>query len=93
MWSNFDAESEFGWWSELIVIIKCDPIKASQSTNNQYNQQFLLKDRYGHPLKNSPYTIKLPSGEFIHSSTDSHGKTQRHITDDAQNIEVHQGHI
>ncbi len=65
----------------------------SQTTNSKYNQQFIIKDRYGHPLKNSPYTIKLPSGELIHSSTDSAGKTARHATNGVQKIEVHQGHI
>lgn len=74
----------------------CDVSTTSNNKNvvpEQYDHQFLLKDRYGHPLTNTSYTMKSPSGDLIHSETDNSGKTRRYKTNSAQNIEIHKGHI
>lgn len=58
-----------------------------------YDEQFVLKDTVGNIMANFAYTVKMPSGELLHCMTDSEGKTLRHVTDGAQNLEIHKGHL
>lgn len=57
-----------------------------------HDEQFTLRDAKGTPLANTLYTICLPSGELIHSVTDSHGRTERHQTDGARKVRLYVGH-
>lgn len=67
---------------------------SSQATTPQiYDHQFILKDTAGNVMANFAYTMQLPSGEIMHCMTDSAGKTLRHVTDGAQNLEIHAGHL
>jgi uncharacterized Zn-binding protein involved in type VI secretion len=58
-----------------------------------YDEQFQLKDENGVILAAMPYTVRLPSGQLIHSVTDDEGHTGRYRTDDADDIEICLGHI
>ncbi|SIT43996.1 hypothetical protein BN2475_460004 [Paraburkholderia ribeironis] len=53
---------------------------ASQAT---YDEQFTLTDAAGKALRDTYYTVRLPSGELIHGITDAQGRTSRHTTDGA----------
>lgn len=58
-----------------------------------YDHQFILKDTAGNVMANFAYTMQLPSGEIMHCMTDSAGKTLRHVTDNAQELKIHAGHL
>lgn len=57
-----------------------------------FDEQFLLRDSRGNPLKDIHYTIRLPSGELRHGITDAHGCTGRYQTGGKQKVSVHLGH-
>ena len=58
-----------------------------------HDEQFLLKDAKGNPLKNAYYTAKIPDGELIYGVTSAEGKTERFTTDGAKKIQIHIGHL
>lgn len=62
------------------------------SLTPRHDEQFTLRDANGYPLANTYYTVRLPSGSFIHGVTDEHGCTGRHVTDDPQRIQIYIGH-
>lgn len=64
-----------------------------EEQESPYDEQFLLKDEEGVVLAVMPYTVKLPSGEWIRGVTDDEGRTGRYRTEDAQYIEICLGHI
>ncbi len=66
---------------------------SKAATQQIYDHQFVLKDTAGNVMANFAYTMKLPSGEIVHCVTDSAGKTQRHVTDGAQELKIHVGHL
>jgi uncharacterized Zn-binding protein involved in type VI secretion len=66
--------------------------KATAATHGTFDERFVLKDGSGNGLANTYYTIKLPSGELRHGTTDSEGRTARYQTNGARNIAVHLGH-
>ena len=56
-----------------------------------YDEQFLLKDAMGKPLRNTPYTARLSSGATVQGITDSAGFTNRIYADSPQKIELFLG--
>lgn len=57
----------------------------------QYNEQFTLRDAKGSTLANTYYTIESQSS-LIHGVTDWLGRTERHVTDGAQDVRIYLGH-
>jgi uncharacterized Zn-binding protein involved in type VI secretion len=57
-----------------------------------FDEQYVLVDEMKRALPEMPYTIKLPSGEVIHGTTDLEGRTARYVTAGAQLIELLVGH-
>ena len=57
-----------------------------------HDEQFTLRDNNGRVLAETYYTIRLPNGELIHGTTDSSGRTARHVTDGAQPVRIYLGH-
>ncbi|PLZ03862.1 hypothetical protein CY652_02480 [Burkholderia sp. WAC0059] len=57
-----------------------------------FDERFLLKGGSGNELDNTYYTIRLPSAELRHGTTDSEGRTARYQTNGARNIAVHFGY-
>jgi uncharacterized Zn-binding protein involved in type VI secretion len=53
-----------------------------------HDEQFLLKDAKGTPLRNTLYTAKLASGSTIHGMTNADGLTDRIYANAAQRIEL-----
>lgn len=53
-----------------------------------HDEQFLIKDANGTPLRNTPYTAKLASGSTIHGTTNADGLTDRIYANAAQRIEL-----
>lgn len=66
---------------------------SALSLSDVYDDQFELRDDAGVQLADTPYTVKLPSGELVHGATDEQGRTARYQTDDAQTLEIFLGHI
>lgn len=56
------------------------------------DEQFTLSDRTGRVLRDTYYTLRLPSGELLHGVTNSIGRTTRYRTDGAQRLAVYLGH-
>lgn len=57
-----------------------------------YDEQFILTDATGNALADTWYTVRLPSGGFLHGVTDSSGKTERCRTDVSHSINFYLGH-
>jgi uncharacterized Zn-binding protein involved in type VI secretion len=57
-----------------------------------YDEQFALRDATGVALADTCYTVRLPSGELTHGTTDTQGRTARYSTDGAQPLTVYLGH-
>ena len=68
------------------------PSLSARSEGAQYNSQFLLADGNDKPLVDTYYTIKLPSGDFSHGTTDARGLTARYKTVGSQTLSIHLGH-
>jgi uncharacterized Zn-binding protein involved in type VI secretion len=66
---------------------------SSALSSDVYDDQFELRDDAGVLLADTPYTVRLPSGELVHGATDEQGRTLRYQTDDAQTLEIFLGHI
>jgi uncharacterized Zn-binding protein involved in type VI secretion len=54
-----------------------------------YDQQFRLRDVDGQPLANVQYRITTESGEIFTGTTDAAGKTQRIVTPQSSNLQLH----
>jgi uncharacterized Zn-binding protein involved in type VI secretion len=67
-------------------------LKEAPANHAAFDERFVLKDGSGNRLANTYYTIRLPSGELKHGTTDSQGRTARYQTNSARNISVHLGH-
>jgi len=59
---------------------------------NVFDERFTLTDKSGTPLPDMYYTVKLPSGELKHGTTDSQGRTARYRTSNANRLSVYLGH-
>ncbi len=57
-----------------------------------FDEQYALVDEDNRALHSLPYTARLPSGELFHGVTDLEGRTERFVTDGAQQIEIEIGH-
>lgn len=57
-----------------------------------HDQQFTLIDASGNALANTYYTVRLPTGELRHGTTDSSGRTRRYVTDGARRLALYLGH-
>jgi uncharacterized Zn-binding protein involved in type VI secretion len=68
-----------------------DAAPNSQPEAEVFDEQYAFVDEK-QPLGEIPYTVKLPSGEFFHGVTDPEGRTERFVTDGAQQLEIYIGH-
>ncbi|WP_322061140.1 PAAR domain-containing protein [Paraburkholderia sp. J63] len=57
-----------------------------------YDEQFTLHDAIGRILRDTYYTLRLPSGSLVRGVTDQMGRTERHATEGAQRVRVYLGH-
>ncbi|MBB5511303.1 hypothetical protein HDG35_007605, partial [Paraburkholderia sp. JPY681] len=46
----------------------------------------------GRIMRDTYYTVRLPSGSLVHGITDGLGRTERYKTNGAQSIYVYLGH-
>jgi len=60
--------------------------------SGQYDEQFTLHDATGRALRDTYYTLRLPSGSLVHGVTDHMGRTERYATEGAQRLRVYLGH-
>ncbi|WP_322028451.1 PAAR domain-containing protein [Paraburkholderia sp. J76] len=58
----------------------------------RHDEQFTLTDVRGNALADTYYTVRMPDGVLIHCTTDSTGRTARHVTEGAQKIAIYLGH-
>lgn len=65
---------------------------TSSTAQRNYDEQFTLYDRSGRALRDTYYTVRLPSGELRHGVTDSLGRTARYQTDGARRLALYLGH-
>jgi uncharacterized Zn-binding protein involved in type VI secretion len=65
---------------------------ALQPPAHHYDEQFTLHDANGHVLRDTYYTVRLPSGSLVHGVTDHMGRTERYETEGAQSIRIYLGH-
>lgn len=65
---------------------------TSEGADVVFDEQYLLQDEDGNVLVNMPYTVKLPSGELVHGTTDDEGRTKRYATEQAEELEIYVGH-
>ena len=64
-----------------------------ETAGRNFDEQFVLKDSRGEPLRDIYYTAKLPTGELVHGETDLNGCTRRFFTVNASQVEIYLGHI
>ncbi|MBS1129853.1 MAG: Rhs element Vgr protein [Proteobacteria bacterium] len=64
-----------------------------ETAGRKYDEQFVLKDSSGEPLREMYYTAKMPNGELVHGETDSNGATKRFFTMGISEFEIYLGHI
>ncbi|CAM2158418.1 PAAR domain-containing protein [Paraburkholderia tropica] len=70
-----------------------EPLAAQpDALRTTYDEQFALRDANGTPIANANYTVRLPTGELEHGTTDTQGRTARYLTDRADSIHVYLGH-
>ena len=65
---------------------------TSGTAQRNYDEQFTLHDANGRVLRDTYYTVRLPSGELQHGVTDSLGRTARYQTDGARTLALYLGH-
>ncbi|MGF6595572.1 putative Zn-binding protein involved in type VI secretion [Paraburkholderia sp. GAS448] len=65
------------------------PCIATQTT---HDERFTLRDVNGRALRDTYYTVRLPSGSLVHGVTDHMGRTKRYATEGAQRLRVYLGH-
>jgi len=64
-----------------------------ETAGRKYDEQFVLKDSTGEPLRETYYTAKFPNGKLFHGETDSNGGTKRFHTVGISQIEIYLGHL
>ena len=69
------------------------PEENRSAFTGHYDEQFVLRDANGRPLPDTFYSIRLPSGELRHGTTDASGRTARYRTVGAMNVSIHLGHL
>lgn len=74
------------------VAAKAGADPAAPAAAKVFDEQFVLVDDNKRVLYETPYTVKLPSGELFHGMTDLEGRTRRFVTDGAQPLEIQIGH-
>jgi len=67
------------------------PARASPQYG-QYDEQFIFHDANGRVLRDTYYTLRLPSGSLVHGVTDHMGRIERHATEVAQTLRVYLAH-
>ncbi|SMG21007.1 hypothetical protein [Paraburkholderia susongensis] len=82
------AKSGCEIWSRL----QWDICQCRRQRQDWYDQRFTLTDAAGKVLADTYYTIRKPGGKPIHGTTDSEGRTAKHVTDGAQSIRIYLGH-
>jgi len=65
---------------------------STGSAASRHDEQFTLRDAAGKVLRDTYYTIRMPSGGILHGVTDSRGCTGRYSTNGAQRIALYLGH-
>jgi hypothetical protein len=91
--------SVFGRRMELIdggavdITSFAHPEKNRSVPSERYDEQLVLTDARGAPLRDTYYTVRFPSGELRHGTTDSSGRTARYHTDNEANVSFHLGHL
>ncbi|ADG19488.1 hypothetical protein BC1002_5563 [Paraburkholderia atlantica] len=65
---------------------------ALTSSDWTHDEQYTLKDGDGRIMRDTYYTVRLPSGSLVHGVTDGLGRTKRYKTNGAQSIYVYLGH-
>ncbi|MGF6484915.1 hypothetical protein [Paraburkholderia sp. JPY419] len=65
---------------------------ALTSKDRTHDQQYILKDGDGRVMRDTYYTVRLPSGSLVHGVTDGLGRTKRYKTIGAQSIYIYLGH-
>lgn len=65
---------------------------ATTGGATSYDEQFTLRDARGNALADTYYTVRMPNDGLIHCTTDSTGRTARHVTEGAQKIVIYLGH-
>ena len=68
------------------------PASTPQAATSRYDEQFTLHDASGRVLRDTWYTVRVPSGDLRHGVTDSQGRTERYETKGAQSIRIYLGH-
>jgi uncharacterized Zn-binding protein involved in type VI secretion len=67
-------------------------VAGKPADDKVFDEQFALVDENKRPLYETPYTVKLPSGELFRGITDLEGRTERFVTDGVQQLEIYIGH-
>ncbi|MCG5075144.1 hypothetical protein [Paraburkholderia tagetis] len=71
---------------------KAIPAAEAPGRSHAYDQRFTVTDATGNALANTWYTVRMPSGDFLHGVTDSSGRTARYETDGTQQLALYLGH-
>jgi hypothetical protein len=69
-----------------------DTRDSASVASGSYDQQCSLRDGAGLALRETHYTVRMPSGELIHGTTDSIGRTARYVTDGPKKLTFYLGH-
>lgn len=62
------------------------------ANSSRYDERFTLTDGDHRVLAKTYYTLRLPSGDLLHGTTDRSGQTERCPTNGAQKLTVYLGH-
>ncbi|EDZ98155.1 hypothetical protein BH160DRAFT_6540 [Burkholderia sp. H160] len=65
---------------------------ALTSKDRTHDEQYTLIDGDGRVMRDTYYTVRLPSGSLAHGVTDGLGRTKRYKTNGAQPVYVYVGH-
>ncbi|MGF6380654.1 hypothetical protein [Paraburkholderia atlantica] len=65
---------------------------ALTSKDRIHDEQYTLKDGDGRVMRDTYYTVRLPSGSLVHGVTDGLGRTKRYKTNGVQSVYVYLGH-
>ncbi|MEX3856102.1 hypothetical protein AB3X94_18875 [Paraburkholderia sp. BR10923] len=65
---------------------------ALTSNDRTHDEQYTLKDAGDRTMRDTYYTVRLPSGSLVHGVTDGLGRTKRYKTNGAQSISIYLGH-
>ncbi|HEY2024447.1 hypothetical protein [Paraburkholderia sp.] len=67
-------------------------LAALTAKDRIHDEQYTLKDADGRVMRDTYYTVRLPSGALVHGITDKLGRTKRYRTSGAQSIYIYLGH-